>query len=173
VEFDERTYLREMEELLESARAAFLKLPDAPAAYTISVWTDPEAGISTVSVDTAEHSAQAVAKSNVWSAQQRESYLSAGNERMADLFRPIDRNTNPADFRYRELVTCVHAAFTAGWESESGGQCWDQLEPVLLRVATRAAVLFGSVPLALDATLAVNSRRDWFDATVPLSARAG
>jgi hypothetical protein len=131
-------YYEEMTALFEQAHAAFLKRGVGQRIFVISIWTDPDAAASAVCFETRSHS---------------------------DKFTgvPGTVNDSPADFEYRDIAECEHASFPQLWEEHSSGVCWDELEPALEMAADIAAGIFRSLPLEENITLAINSRRDWFD----------
>lgn len=168
--WNESLYLEEMRSLIETVVSRYAALPDAPVTYTISIWTDPDAAASAVSLDTFENSQAFVSDQNAWNAQMREDLLSRGDSEMAALFETQpERNCSPADFAYREFAEYAHQSFAPGWEESTEGACWDLLEPGLLRVAQEAAQALKSLRLHPAAILAVNSRQDWFDHTIELT----
>jgi hypothetical protein len=135
----------------------------------VSIWTDPDAAVSAVSVETLEHSLVRVEEANRYDDRWREYLLERGNTEMAALFGVATRNCNPADFAFRDIATLDHASFDRLWEELSAGDCWNVLEPALREVAGETAASFSGFALHTDAVLGVNSRRDWFDHTVPLA----
>jgi hypothetical protein len=163
--FDERVYLREMALLLDQAVARMAGAFRETAVYTVSIWTDPDAGVSAVSFDTAENSAQKVAEAAEWSARYHDRYLAAGNLDMARFFAPAERarNVNPRDFAFPELATVEHRSFPKHWHEDTGGACWAQLGPALRRVQARALPRCAELRLSSGAELAINSAVDWYD----------
>ncbi len=135
---DKSKYLEEMTELFERARSRFLEEASSNQIFVISVWTDPDAAASAVSFETRSHS---------------DSFTGT----------PGVVNDSPADFEYRNFAEYEHQSFPKYWEEGTSGSCWDVLEPALEIAADIAAGLFETLPLEINATLAINSRRDWFD----------
>lgn len=88
MEFTSTRYLDEMSRLLADGAAALRTAHPDAVVYTVSIWTDPDAARSAVSFDTAEHSAEAVARSDAWSAKHRERLIAAGRHVEAELYRP-------------------------------------------------------------------------------------
>ncbi len=138
MKFDRQRYLEEMTRLFESARDQFLERTTDTVIFVISVWTDPDAAASAVSFETRAHS---------------------------DAFTemPGVPNDSPADFQFRDIAKCDHLSIPGLWEETTSGGCWNDLEPALNEAAEIAARVFASLPLEENATLGVNSRRDWFD----------
>ncbi|MBI1374639.1 MAG: hypothetical protein GC159_18125 [Phycisphaera sp.] len=171
MEWNETLYKLEVEQLIDRAVDLLLQDHSSIHIYTVSIWTDPDAAISALSIDTEEHSKSHVESHGAYNAKQRKYWLDAGDEEMANLFNnELDRCRNPADFELRNLVKCEHQAFEPLWAERTEGQCWDVLEPALLQIADYAVERFNKLRLADDAMLGVNSRRDWFDHTHALPA---
>jgi hypothetical protein len=172
--FDEELYQVEMARLLTQAAEALRRRDPSAVVYTISIWTDPNAAVSAVSFDTADNSAMKVGKAEAWASQHHARHLAAGDHARAQLFapRPTARNGNPADFAFRNVAEVEHHSFERGWETATGGACWDVLEPALLKVRDRALAVYAALQLHGDAQLGVNSRRDWFDRVVGLGSLA-
>ena len=170
--FDPEQYHAEMTALIAAAVARLDQEHSALEVFTASIWTDPDAATSAVSVDTAEHSAQQVAEADAWAAAHYRRLLAAGDHEQAALFAPTPgaRNVNPADFALRDLVTVEHRSFPPNWAEESQGACWDALGPALLRVRDLAVSRFRTLRLHPEAQLAVNSAVDWYDEPVSLAA---
>ncbi len=132
--------------------------------YTVSIWTDPDAAASAISLDTYENSLDKISKANAWSKKEHNRLMAEGDVEMAKLFLPNEgRNCNPADFAFRNLAEITHASFKPLWEEATKGQCWDQLESALTKVAEIGRVEFEELSLHPQAVLGINSRRDWFD----------
>ena len=145
--FDKPKYMTEMEALINNAFHAFRQTEDAEAAFVVSIWTDPDAAASSVSVETRQHS--------------------------FEFLGTRDRiNDSPADFRYRDIAECDHRSFPALWEEATSGECWDLLEPALIEVANDAIRVLSNWPVEEDAVLGVNSRRDWFEHRFALQSAA-
>ena len=166
--FDETLYLIEMSGLLADAADRLRAEHPAATVYSVSIWTDPDAAISTVSFDTAEHSATQVAALRAWAAGHQARLLARGEAEQARLLEPPAgmRNVNPADFAFRDVAEVEHRSFPQGWAHETEGRCWRELGPALDRVRERALALYAGLPLHADAELAVHSDRDWYDGPV-------
>ena len=136
--FDKAHYLTEMAALVRQAFKSFQSVEPTARAYVVSIWTDPDAAASSVSVETRHHTAEFIGT--------------------VDGF-----NDSPADFQYRDLAECDHASFPPLWEERTSGECWDVLEPALLEVAKDALSVFSACSLEENAILGVNGRRDWFE----------
>lgn len=171
--FSSPAYLSEMRQLVTTAIAAW-RNPSAgrrPPIFTVSIWTDPDVRVSAVSIDTRQNSDAHVRRVNEYNRVHYDRYIAAGDADMAALFEAqATRNCSPADFAYREIVSCKHKSFPANWEAVSDGKCWDDLEPALRELAEWARHELRNLETESDAELAVNSRRDWYDATWPLVA---
>lgn len=167
--FNEKLYQQEMTELLTgAARILQRDCPDM-LIFTVNMWTDPNAAVSRVCVDTEEHSAMELAKSAMWSKAQYEKLMAGGQTELAKHFAPreFERESSSADFAL-QVLSIQHSAFPWNWEETSEGACWDVLEPALLKAAETAEKIFSVLPLHTNARLAVNSRRDWYDSERPL-----
>jgi hypothetical protein len=171
--FDEARYHAEMDQLLDAAVAALRRDHPQLVVYTVSIWTDPDAAASAVSIDTVEHSTACLADAAAYDARYYAKYLADGDLEQARLFAlrtPGERGraTNPADFALRNLATIDHRAFPEDWGAESEGAWWDVLESALAQVLARALARFAAVPLHADAELGVNGRDDWYQSAQPL-----
>jgi hypothetical protein len=170
--FDAVLYQIEMSQLIGEASDRLRREHPDLVVYSVSIWTDPSAAASAVSFDTEAHSAAQVRATDEWASKHFRRLIAAGNAEEAQLFapRPGARNANPADFYLREFATIEHRAFEPGWDTESGGRCWDELEPALIAVRDRALRHFAGLPLHPRAELAVNSSREWYDHPIELRA---
>ena len=101
--------------------------------YTASIWTDPNAGVSSINFDSKENSLNNVDKSNNWSKKYYDQYLAEGDLEQAELFKPntSTRVCNPPDFELRDFEETTHKSFPENWEGETDGNCWKELEPAL------------------------------------------
>ena len=174
MEFNNTRYLDEMSRLLADGAAALRTAHPDAVVYTVSIWTDPNAAQSAVSFDTAEHSAAAIAQSDVWSAKHRERLIAAGRHIEAELYRPRtgERCQNPADFAYRNIASITHTAFPRGWAGATEGRCWEVLGPALLRVQREALREYAALPRHAQAVIAINSDADWYDVPLPFPRTA-
>ena len=147
MDLDQIKYLDEMSELFERVRLKFEKERPIDRIFVISIWTDPDAAASSVSLESRSHS---------------------------DMFTgtPGVPNDSPADFEYRDFSECEHSSFPKFWEENTSGACWGELEPALVAAANNAIRLFEKMPLEPDAVLGVNSSRDWFDRRWALNSSA-
>lgn len=172
MKFNEQKYLDEIQALIANAKNRMMEKHPDVVIYTINIWTDPGAAVSAVNFDTFENSVAKVKSANAFSKKYYDEYMAKGDEEMAKLFFPIPpegRNSNPADFAFRVFVEIEHKAFSPLWEEKSKGKCWDILEPALLKVGEMAKTSFADLPLHPKVELSVNSRRDWYDTTWPIS----
>lgn len=166
--FNESLYLAEMKAMVDAAVQQLRTEHPSYEVYTLSIWTDPNAGASAVSFDSQTHSDQQLAKANAWSDQQRQRLLAAGNEEQARLFEPEEgRNTNPADFELTDFAETTHEHLELNWEAESDGACWDVLTPALEEVGQYAFVQAQGLRLHPAFELAVNGPSDWYETTWP------
>jgi len=172
--FDESLYAIEMSRLLDKAAEKVRTEYPSIVIYAISIWTDPNAAKSAVSIDTEENSKTRVASQRQWNANQLQRLVALGEQETAKLFELGDnaRNCNPGDFELSQLVVIDHRSFNQGWEMTTQGACWKELAPALKRVQRRALKVFASFPSHDDSEIAVNSDRDWYDGPVKLHAPA-
>lgn len=171
--FDKSKYLAEIAALVLGATEQFAREHFGVEVYTVSLWTDPNAAASAFSFDTAEHSTAAVGQGAVWARAHFERLLAEGDHEQAKLFLPSHpgaRNVNPADFAFRNFGLVEHESFPKFWEEDSGGACWDELEPALIEAAQAARPVLERIRLHADAVFGVNSREDWFAVYWPLKA---
>ena len=134
--------------------------------YSVSIWTDPNAGISSINFDTKINSDKSVEKSNKFIKKQYKQLVAEGDLEMAELFKSsIDRNSNPADFKLRDFEKTKHSKFPANWEFKTGGKCWKDLKPALTEIGKYAFKKIQTLNVDNDFELAVNSNKDWYDKT--------
>jgi hypothetical protein len=178
MQFDQALYHDEMVRVLRAARGILAGQRPPVRVYTVAIWTDPSARLSTVSVDTRAHSDAQVAALTAWAREEHPRLVATGLADAADAaLRLPRRNVNPADFALRDLVEVRHQAFgqaPAGGSSpvEPSAELWDALEQALERVGLAALQLFADIPLELDAELGVNTRGDWYGRTWAFGAPA-
>ncbi|MBI1852780.1 MAG: hypothetical protein HYR85_20760 [Planctomycetes bacterium] len=173
-----RLYLEEMDTLLADAKRNLITESPDTEVYTVSIWTDPNSAVSTVSFDTQENSVEHVRQSNEWNKKYYDEYMAEGDTEQAALFLPVEgRNENPADFRFREIATVKHRSFApenapmqiAGGDSPVDSAIWPALEPLLQVVQERARSLFRDLRLHAEARLAINSPEAWYDHEIPMA----
>ena len=173
MEFAQEAYHNEMRDLLRAAHDAAQRRLSNELIYSISIWTDPDAAESAVSIDTREHSSAHLAALSAWAHEQVAKYSGAiESELAAALVNLPDRNINPADFAYVNLATKRHASFPHHWAADTDGACWQYLGPALESVADEALQLFAVLPLDSDAELGVNSANDWYAGRRKVVSRA-
>jgi hypothetical protein len=167
--FNEALYQIEMTRLLQDAADVMRRDYPTLVIYSVSIWTDPNAAASAVSVDTKENSNAKLSTLTAWAYARQAEALAAGDPELAVLLGTLPpRNRNPADFVLREVTSAEHHSFPAHWNDASRGDCWRELGPALQMVRANALTVFSILPLHTDAELAVNSASDWYDAPVPL-----
>jgi hypothetical protein len=174
---DQRLYLEEMDRLLAAAKATLLAQSRDIELYTISIWTDPNAGVSAVNFDTRENSDQQVQQSNEWSKSYYDEHMAEGDEEMAALFLPTEgRNQNPADFLFNKIATVEHRSFIGearpiaiAGDTPPDSPIWPMLKPLLQIVQKRAHSLYRDLRLHTDARIAINSPRSWYDHEIPIT----
>ena len=158
-------YLEEMKSLISNAIDK-LKTKDNFKVYTVSIWTDPNAGASAISFDSEENSKLKIEKSNEWSKKHYERLIAAGDFQEAEMFKPnVGRNTNPTDFELRDLVEVSHQSFPQNWEEDTEGECWNELQPLLIEVGNLAFESLQVLNLHQEFELAVNGPEDWYEYT--------
>ena len=171
--FDEALYQIEMTRLLQDAAAVMRRDYPSLVIYSVGIWTDPNAAVSAVSVDTKENSDAKLATLTAWAYARQADALAAGDPEMAVLLGTLPpRNRNPADFMLREVASTEHRSFPPRWEDDSQGDCWEDLASALRTVRAEAVEVFSGLWLHTEAELAVNSASDWYDTPRPLLRRA-
>ena len=160
-------YEREVNEGLKQALRT-LKRIDGFVLYSLNIWTDPAAGVTSFSADTRENSGRFVKDQMTWQAEEAKRLRSLGDHELADLIdRPRSRTDNPADFEYRDIVRIEHV----DWHKvvADAKDIWDAVEMVLSRTRNNAANM---IPRILstepDAEVSIGTRRDWYDNSVPI-----
>ena len=171
--FDETLYLIEMARLVRDAADVMHREHPSQVIYSVSIWTDPNAAMSAVSIDTKENSDATLARLTAWAYARQAEALAAGDPEIAVLLGTLpQRNRNPANFAFRELMSAEHRSFPSSWEQTSQGDSWQELGSALRIVRADALEVFSSFALHAEAELAVNSESDWYDRPVPLLPQA-
>ncbi len=165
--FDKSLYLTEMNVLIEKAFERITKEYTDYKIYTISIWTDPNAAISSINFDSKTNSIKTVEKSNQWSKKYYDEHIANKDFEQANLFKPINgtRLCNPAEFELRDFEEFKHKSIEDNWEEISSGKCWTKLNPALLEIGNIAFEKTKKLNLESDFELAVNSNLDWYDKT--------
>jgi hypothetical protein len=163
--FDQAAYREEMHDLLHKARDAARQRLGIERVYSVSIWTDPDAAVSAVSVDTRAHSSAQLTALSTWAHEQVAKYAGTAEAEFTEcLLNLPDRNVNPADFAYADLATKRHISFPHHWAADTARGCWQFRGPALAGVADEALQLFAALPLDWDAELGVNSAHSWYTA---------
>jgi hypothetical protein len=84
--FKAAEYERELRALVERATGLWRSAPGRPLIYTVSIWTDPNAGVSAVSFDTRANSDAEVEQANAWSKTHYDRMMEEGETEEAKLF---------------------------------------------------------------------------------------
>ncbi|WP_146153479.1 hypothetical protein [Adhaeribacter arboris] len=141
-----------------------MKSNDAFKIYTASIWTDPNAAASSISFDSEENSILKVKSSDEFLKKHYDRLIAKGEFEEAQSFLPeTRRNTNPADFELRDLVEISNLSFPINWEEESDGACWNELEPLLLKIGEQTFHRLQELNLHQEFKLAVNGPEDWYE----------
>ncbi len=164
MKFDKEQYLTEMKLMVNQAIDKLQKeIPDFEI-FTISIWTDPNAAASSIGLESKLNSDKQVKASNEWSQKYYDQYLAEGDLEQAALFKPTGtRNYNPADFELRDFVEIKNTSIENNWEENSGGNCWDELEPALKEIGAYAFSQVQTLKIHSEFELSVNGRQDWYE----------
>jgi len=166
MKFDKDTYIIEMRSMVDKAIERMLVEKPDFEVYTISIWTDPNAGASAINFDSKAVSDRQVAKSNEWSKKYYDEYMAEGDLEQAKLFLPkTGRNCNPADFDLRNFEEITHSKIELNWEEDTNGKCWKMLEPALKDIGIYTLTQIQKLKLHEEFELAVNGKRDWYEFT--------
>ena len=164
--FDKDRYLTEMKSMVDKAIARLKTERPRLKIFSVSIWTDPNSGFSSINFDSKVNSDKIVAKSNKYMQKKFAEYVKEGDLEMAELFKHnIERNFNPADFKLKNFETVKHKKIGRNWEEKSKGKCWKLLKPALTEVGKYALKKVQLLALENHFELAVNSERDWYDKT--------
>lgn len=169
--FNQTLYLTEMTQMVDYAIKRLQTEKPTFKIYTASIWTDPDAAVSSINFDSKENSLKKVSESNNWNKKYYDQYLAEGDIEQAELFKPnqYTRICNPADFELRDFEQISHQSFSKGWESETEGECWTEIEPALIEIGSYAFSKIKELNVEDGFELAINSNEDWYDKTWPLS----
>lgn len=160
----ESTYIEEMRTgILNAFDTMATRHPDVEI-YTISIWTDDAARKSAVSFDTFENSGTKCRAANESRRQMREQFASAGIG--AKVPNDMNRNNNPADFKFQKVAVIDNASLTA--QASFDDQAWEVLTRLLDEVKHWAAREATRLNLHADAEIGVNGPRTWYGSVVKI-----
>lgn len=165
MEFDKNRYLIEMKGMIDTALDRLQSERPDFEIYSMNIWTDPNAAVSSINFDSKVNSERHVAESNEWNKKYYDKYTAAGDFEQAKLFEPITRNRNPADFELRNFKELSNSSMPENWDEVSEGSCWDILEPCLKEVGEYALNKIRTVNVHPDFEMSVNGRQDWYEFT--------
>jgi len=165
--FDKTLYIDEMTTMIDKAISRLQAEKLDFKIYTASIWTDPNAAVSSISFDSKENSLNKVKKSNEWSKKYYDQYIEEGDIGQAELFKPIEgtRVCNPADFELRDFEEIAHKSFPANWETDTNGNCWKDLEPALTQIGEIYFLKIKNLNIEEGFELSTNGEQDWYDKT--------
>ena len=167
--FDRTRYQAEMAGLLQTAASTLQRDHPRAVVRAVSVWTDPGAAASAVSIDTAAHAASALQRLAAMRDQLRRKAEAGGQEEVAALLAtPVTRSENPAEFAFRNIALVNHEAFAPVYDPEETEELWAALAPALVDVRAEAVAVFSDLPLEPDAELGINSPTSWYTDLVRL-----
>ena len=72
---------------------------------------------------------------------------------------------NPADFELRDFEEMIHKSFPENWETDTNGKCWNELQPVLIKIGDIYFPKLKSLNIEKGFELSINSEQDWYDKT--------
>jgi hypothetical protein len=164
--FNTQLYQLEMTNLVDEAIAKInTEKPDF-LIFTVSIWTEANAAISSVCIDSEVNSKMKVEKGNERNKEYYERFIQEGDLEQAELFKPVEtRNYNPADFELRDYVEMPNKSFQINWEETSRGKCWKLLERELIKIGREAFDKFRKCKIHDNFELSVNGRNDWCEFT--------
>ena len=166
--FDKAQYQSEMRAMVDTAIERMKTEHPNYEVFTASIWTDPNAGASSISFDSKAHSEQQMIKANEWNKKHYDQFIAAGDYNRAKLYEPsTDRNENPADFDLVDFEEAQHEHIELNWEYESDGDCWHELEPALKEAGDYAFYKLKALNQHQDFELSVNGQQDWYEFTWP------
>lgn len=169
MKFAKAAYLKDMKLMIDHAIALLQTEHPHFEVFTASIWTDANASASSVSFDSKTNSDALVADSKAWNKSHYDKHMAAGDAEQARLFEHSEtRNTNPADFELMDFRIAHHASYIPkGWEEQTGGDCWEVLEPALMEIGAYAFERMRSLKLHPQFELGVNGPEDWYEFTWP------
>ncbi|WP_139924114.1 hypothetical protein [Hymenobacter sp. DG01] len=166
--FDKVHYLNEMRAMIDKAFARMHIIHPIYEVYTVSIWTDPNAGASSISFDSKMHSDQQNARFNELLQRHQLRLSAVEDQQKSEVFEPLTgHNDNPADFEIPDFEEVQHECIELNWEFDSDGECWDLLEPALQEIGNYAFVQSHLLQKHPEFELAVNGRHDWYESTWP------
>jgi len=165
MKFDREGYLKEMKVMVDEAIDRLKKEKGGYEIYSFNIWTDPNAAASSINIDSKKNSDAKVKKANKWSKKYYDEHMAEGDMEQAKLFEPISRNCNPADFELRGFVELSNYSIPENWETDTGGRCWDILEPAMKELGEYTLDRIHKEKIHPDFELSVNGRQDWYEFT--------
>jgi hypothetical protein len=167
IPFDQTLYLNEMSTMLDKAISRLQSERPGFKLYTASICTDPNAAASSINFDSKENSLNIIKKSNEWNKKYYDQYIAEGDLNQAELFKPNEstRMCNPADFELRDFEEITHKSFPENWETDTNGKCWNELQPVLIKIGDIYFPKLKSLNIEKGFELSINSEQDWYDKT--------
>ena len=160
--FDKNKYLAEMREMVSMSIEKWNTLSSAKVIYAISIWTDIAARFSSLNIETKQNSDICVASINAFFKLNHEQDVADGDLEMAELFnKTFTRNTNPADFHFRNFSTIRHRSIGKYFHSKS--KAWTLIHPLLITIQSEVKLSFARFPHEADAEIAINSDKEWYD----------
>lgn len=166
--FNKENYLLEMKSMVDKAIERLKTEKPEFKIYAVSIWTDPNAAVSSINFERKANSDKLVEQSNKFDKEQYEELITEGDLETAELFKPetwMKRNCNPADFELKDFEETLHPDIPINWEYEKGGRCWPQLKPALIEIGNYTFKKMQNMLLDDDFELAINSKKDWYDQT--------
>jgi len=170
MKLDQNTYFNEMHLLIERATKQW-STAARPPIYSLNVWTDPQAQLSAVNIDTRVNSDNQIQQIRTFMEAKKKRALSIKDKNLIDITNEAlrslpERNDNPAGFVFRCISDSLHKSFDIEWSNSV--RCWDELEPCLLKVRDMTLDAFSAFEFDRDAEVSVNSRSSWYDLPRPL-----
>ena len=153
-------YESDMQAMIDKAYRTLLRDHPRVQVYTVSIWTDPEARVSAVAIDTKAHSDRCVKRhiaSRIRDAKRYPELYAAPSQEELEM----QRMGSPADFKFPRMATRCHY-----WHR--GPFKWSFLRPVLRRVQSYAIRQAVGLRIHEDARISINSSQDWYDHERPL-----
>ncbi len=163
MKFKQDIFFKEMTAMVDKAIKELAESYPEFEIYTTSIWTDPNGAISSISFDSKENSDIIVEEANTWSKKQHEYFTAEGDIAQANLFEPVSRNCNPADFELTDFKTITNQNMPKEWEENSDGECWEVLVPALKEAGEYAFNKIVKLHTHPAFELSVNGSNDWYE----------
>ncbi len=162
-ECDWNIYENSVLEGMQEAVKRYIKTSLLEKIYQVSIGTDPQSQITTISFETKTHAQAQIQQSAEW-------FREHGLKEVAEQTEGTEYNPNPADFLNSNYYTILHRELRSlnkvdysSKENENAAEAW--IEPSLFKIVERvqALNLFAELPREEEIWIGISSPHYWYD----------